>query len=152
MLLAVLQLWKAVELSVLCVGKKKKGMCWVRISFHELESCVLNSWEDTWAANMPEMYTHVLRGSACWFSFDNWSHSCSESMGNSLVHTLILAADPWLNNHEITTPVLFRLRTELLISFFALTLQQLPMVKLQNMGSGIREIRPGCCQKTVSMG
>lgn len=70
-----------------------------------------------WAANMLEIYNRVLRASACWFSFDNWSHSWSESIGTNLIHTLILAADPDRNNREITIPMLFRMKTEFLIIF-----------------------------------
>lgn len=113
-----------------------------------------------WTANMLEIYNRVLRASACWFSFDNWSHSWSESMGTNLIHTLILAADPELNNREITIPMLFRTKTEFLIIFFFILIFQLDTnarikgrvceaasndegvnTQLQNEGSSIRGMR-----------
>lgn len=107
---------------------------------------------------MPEMYTHVLRGSAYWFSFDNWSRSWSENMGTNLIRTLNLAAGPWLNNREITTPVLFRLRAELLIRsspsrcVAAASNDEGIDVQFQNVGSGIREMRPGCLSENSRHG
>lgn len=104
----------------------------VYVSDSELESQVLNSREHMWAANMLEIYNRVLRASACWFSLDNRSHSWSASMGTNLIHTLILAADPELNNREITTPMLFRTKTEFLIIFFSSSyssLTQMPGLK-----------------------
>lgn len=44
-------------------------------------------------------------------------------MGTNLIHSLILAADPELNNHEIAIPMLFRTKTEFLIIFFILIFQ-----------------------------
>lgn len=164
MLLTVFKFWEAVELSVLCV-EKKAGMYRVYVSDSELESQVLNSWEHMWAANMLEIYNRVLRASACWFSLDNWSHSWSESMGTNLIHTLILAADPELNNREIAIPMLFRTKTEFLIIFFFILIFQLDTnartkgrvceaasngegvnTQLQNEGSSIRGMRSrlGC--------